>query len=70
MTGAVAQCGYFKHSVLNDLVNQHVAGRSDHSTVLWSLLMLDAFLRRDSAFTAVKGDTTSGIRRMVGKGVA
>ncbi len=70
MTGAVAQCGYFKHSVLNDLVNQHVAGRSDHSTVLWSLLMLDAFVRRDSAFTAVKGDTTSGIRRMVGKGVA
>jgi len=69
-TGAVAQCGYFKHSVLNDLVNQHVSGRSNHSTMLWSLLMLDAFLRRHSGPTAAHGDTTSGIRRAVGKGVA
>jgi len=70
MTGAVAQCGYFKHSVLHDLVKQHVSGRSNHSTVLWSLLMLDAFLRRQSGATAVHGNITSEVRRMVGKGAA
>ena len=46
VNGAVAECGYFEQSALNDLVNQHIAGRSDHGTALWSLLMLDAFLRR------------------------
>ncbi len=43
--GAVAKCGYFEPSVLDQLVHEHVAGRHDHSATLWSLLMLDAFLR-------------------------
>ena len=45
-TGAIAECGYFEPVVLDRLVQQHMAGRRDHSATLWSLLMLDAFLRR------------------------
>ncbi|MDW2983299.1 XrtA/PEP-CTERM system amidotransferase [Rhodanobacter sp. KK11] len=46
LTGAVAECGYFEPAMLDRLVRQHAAGRCDHSATLWSLLMLDAFLRR------------------------
>ncbi|RCS30229.1 amidotransferase 1, exosortase A system-associated [Rhodanobacter denitrificans] len=45
LTGAVAECGYFEPSMLDRLVREHAAGRYDHSATLWSLLMLDAFLR-------------------------
>jgi asparagine synthase (glutamine-hydrolysing) len=44
--GAVAECGYFEPSVLDQLLREHASGRADHSTTLWSLLVLDAFLRR------------------------
>ncbi|KRA33136.1 asparagine synthase [Rhodanobacter sp. Root627] len=43
--GAVAECGYFEPSVLDQLLREHASGRADHSTTLWKLLMLDAFLR-------------------------
>lgn len=43
--GAVATCGYFEPAVLDRLVRQHMDGRNDHSATLWSLLMLDSFLR-------------------------
>ena len=33
-------------SMLDRLLREHAAGRRDHSATLWSLLMLDAFLRR------------------------
>jgi len=46
LSGAIAECGYFEPVMLDRLVRQHVAGRHDHSATLWSLLMLDAFLRR------------------------
>ena len=45
LNGAVAECGYFELSVLDQLLREHAAGRYDHSATLWSLLMLDAFLR-------------------------
>jgi asparagine synthase (glutamine-hydrolysing) len=45
LAGAIAECGYFEPAVLDRLVQQHAAGRHDHSATLWSLLMLDAFLR-------------------------
>lgn len=44
-TGAIARCGYFEPAALDRLVQQHMAGRRDHSATLWKLLMLDAFLR-------------------------
>ncbi|HUW53238.1 MAG TPA: asparagine synthase-related protein, partial [Rhodanobacter sp.] len=46
LTGAIAECGYFEPATLDRLVQQHMAGRRDHSATLWKLLMLDAFLRR------------------------
>ncbi len=46
LTGAIAESGYFEPVMLERLVREHVAGRRDHSATLWSLLMLDAFLRR------------------------
>src|SRR5690348_10995713 len=44
-TGAVADCGYFEPAMLDRLLQQHASGLRNHSTTLWSLLMLDAFLR-------------------------
>ena len=38
-------CGFFNRQVLSQLVQQHLGGQRDHSDVLWSLLMFDAFLR-------------------------
>ena len=45
LKGAIAECGYFEPATLRRLVQQHMSGRRNHSTTLWSLLMLDAFLR-------------------------
>ncbi len=45
-TGALAESGLFEPAMLDRLVRQHAAGQRDHSATLWSLLMLDAFLRR------------------------
>jgi asparagine synthase (glutamine-hydrolysing) len=44
--GAVARSGYFETRMLERLYRQHAAGQRDNSAALWSLLMLDAFLRR------------------------
>ena len=51
--GAVAESGYFETKALEGLVREHAARVRDHSAALWSLLMLDAFLRRTqhSAFS-------------------
>lgn len=46
LCGSVAECGYFEHSALERLLQQHASNRRDHSTTLWKLLTLDAFLRR------------------------
>ena len=69
LTGAIAECGYFEPVMLDRLVRQHAAGRRDHSATLWSLLMLDAFLRRmqqpaDAAIPAVPASRalTAGAR--------
>ena len=38
--------GYFDPGTLRALVDQHQSGRRDHSAILWSLLMFEAFERR------------------------
>lgn len=45
LEGEVAKCGYFTPSTLEVMLRQHAAGQRDNSATLWSLLMLDAFLR-------------------------
>ena len=54
VTGPVlADTGYFNTDTLKQLVDQHQSGRRDHGTVLWVLLMFEAFLRRDGAVATV-----------------
>jgi asparagine synthase (glutamine-hydrolysing) len=58
----VAQCGYFEQSRLEALVRQHASNRHDHSTTLWKLLMLDAFLRQTQAPSAPRTEVASNHR--------
>jgi asparagine synthase (glutamine-hydrolysing) len=44
--GSLEAGGIFDTRSLRDLVEQHQAGRRDHSAVLWALLMFDGFQRR------------------------
>ena len=41
-------CGLFNADVLQQLVREHEGGQHDNSTPLWTLLMFDAFLARES----------------------
>jgi len=51
----LAECGYFDMAVLESLVTRHQSGRHDHAPVLWSLLMFESFLRRDSGDSGIGG---------------
>ena len=41
----LAETGWFNAATLERMVDSHQAGSRDHSSALWSLLMLEAFLR-------------------------
>lgn len=41
-------CGFFDAAYLNKIVSQHQSGVRDYSASIWSLLMLDSFLRKSS----------------------
>ncbi|WP_088310788.1 XrtA/PEP-CTERM system amidotransferase [Novosphingobium sp. B 225] len=41
---ALARTGWFDSRVLADMAEAHIAGRADHSRMLWQLLMLDKSL--------------------------
>ena len=43
----LADTGFFNQRYLADMVEQHESGRRDYSTPIWSLLMFDAFLRKE-----------------------
>jgi asparagine synthase (glutamine-hydrolysing) len=45
LEGPMLDGGWFDPTVVGQLVDQHLSGRSDHSTPLWTLLMFDSFLR-------------------------
>ena len=64
LDGALAKCGYFEPSTLARLVREHIGGRRDHSATLWSLLMLDAFLRHTQQPAA------AAHRKLVGEALA
>ncbi len=66
LDGPVAECGYFVPSMLERLVHEHAAGRYDHSATLWSLLMLDAFLRHTQQPAAVAFGESAGTARPAG----
>lgn len=44
----LAGSGYFNPGALIQLVDEHQSGRRDHSPALWLLLMLEAFLRKET----------------------
>jgi asparagine synthase (glutamine-hydrolysing) len=41
----LAETGFFNHSYLCELIDDHQSGIRDYSGPLWSLLMFDGFLR-------------------------
>jgi len=41
--------GFFDPASLERIVSRHLAGRRDHSALIWSLLMFDGFMRRHLA---------------------
>ncbi|WP_284125632.1 XrtA/PEP-CTERM system amidotransferase [Parerythrobacter aestuarii] len=45
-SGVLGETGWFSTSALKLLANQHISGRSDHSRLLWQLIMLDRSLRK------------------------
>jgi asparagine synthase (glutamine-hydrolysing) len=45
-SAALARTGWFDGRRLASLAEAHIAGRSDHSRLLWQLLMLDRSLAR------------------------
>jgi len=47
LEGALRRTGIFEARYLGALIDAHVSGRRDHSSPLWTLLMFEAFLRRD-----------------------
>jgi asparagine synthase (glutamine-hydrolysing) len=59
LNGAVAESGYFESSTLDRLLREHASRRRDHSTTLWSLLMLDAFLRHTQSAAGATDKSTS-----------
>lgn len=53
--------GMFNADVLQQLVAQHESGQHDHSTPLWSLLMFDAFLKRETGGARQLGSAGLGL---------
>jgi asparagine synthase (glutamine-hydrolysing) len=49
---ALADTGWFEPAELRRLVDAHQSGSRDHSAPLWTLLMLDAFLRQSAGSDA------------------
>ena len=46
---ALLDTGIFDPAFLKRMVDEHQSGSKDHSTTLWSVLMFDAFLRKNGA---------------------
>jgi asparagine synthase (glutamine-hydrolysing) len=46
---ALLDTGIFNEHYLKQMVDEHQSGTQDHSTALWSVLMFDAFLRKNGA---------------------
>jgi len=48
LQGKLAASGLLQPRFVEQLLEQHQRGVSDHSTLLWSLMMFEAFLRKES----------------------
>jgi asparagine synthase (glutamine-hydrolysing) len=43
----LADSGMFNHDYLNEMVEHHQSGRRDYSAPIWTLLMFEAFMRKE-----------------------
>jgi asparagine synthase (glutamine-hydrolysing) len=43
----LASTGIFNQAFLQEIVEQHQSGRRDYSAPIWTLLMFEAFLRKE-----------------------
>ena len=57
LDGALRRTDIFDPACVGELINAHMSGRRDHSSPLWTLLMFEAFLRREE-----RAGTTSAAR--------
>ncbi|MFL6675155.1 MAG: XrtA/PEP-CTERM system amidotransferase [Massilia sp.] len=53
---ALLDTGIFNREFLHQMVEQHQSGVYDHALPLWSVLMFDAFLRKNGATTAQRSN--------------
>ncbi len=51
LRGPLCDGGWFNQDVVRQIVEQHESGARDHSNPIWTLLMFDAFLRREAGAT-------------------
>jgi asparagine synthase (glutamine-hydrolysing) len=49
---ALLDTGIFNETYLKQMIDQHQSGAKDHTVSLWSVLMFEAFLRKNGADTA------------------
>lgn len=52
----LADAGLFDRGFLTELLDTHDTARRDHSAALWSLLMFEAFLRRESTTAPARAE--------------
>ncbi len=48
LEGQLVQDDFFKKKGIEKLLNEHIAGKSDHSYPLWSMLILELFLEQEA----------------------
>lgn len=46
--GLMADCGFFNLAFVETLINQHLLRVRDHSTLIWTLFMFEAFMRSEA----------------------
>jgi asparagine synthase (glutamine-hydrolysing) len=56
--------GIFNESYLKQMVDEHLSRAKDHSTTLWSVLMFEAFLRKNGASAGAGGIARAGSAAM------
>ena len=52
---ALLDTGIFNETYLKQMIDQHQSGAKDHTVSLWSVLMFEAFLRKNGAGAAAAG---------------
>jgi asparagine synthase (glutamine-hydrolysing) len=57
LEGALGPTGLFEQRTIERFIDAHQSGRRDYSASLWTLLMLEAFLRVVHADTPVESET-------------